>query len=204
MVYPSAGVGNIIIGGKWSNVPGVRLRAAHSSPVGAIRIYRITQNPPDKPMGYANGTGGLFKYELKADAGGVPGAILAGGVYIADPEYPEWLNRGGFPLIGFPTFPVLSKGSLYHFTITNVDADPITNYSSINFLECQPGKTNPDPNHVVELSAQGVPWRLETQRIASPFGVFYADGNKQGNGGYQLSADKLSTLAGDAYGFGGL
>lgn len=202
MLYPTTGLNNGQVGGTWNEQWDVFFKALYSSPLAAIRPYFITKNPPGK-AGYVGGTGGLFRYDLCADAVGIPGNITAVGRAVDDRQFPEWVNNGGFPLIIFPQMPLLIAGQLYHCLFTNADPDPIHNFSSLDFLISKTG-VNPDPNSGVQYRAHGGQWKVYKELIASPFGIFYANGLKQGNSGYQLSADKLSTLAGDAYGFGGL
>lgn len=132
-----------------------------------------------------------------------PSPISQGGVLLDDKQYTEFLNLGGFPLVGFPSFPLLVAGQWYHFVITNIDPDPKTNYISLDVLVGKNG-INPDPDSFVEYSDMtGKNWTKYAAMIASPFGAFYANGLKQGNSGYQLAPDG-STLAGTSYGFGGL
>lgn len=201
-LYPSLGLNNILIGGAENHRVGIAFKARFSSPLAAVRFYTINQNPVGHP-GYAGGSGGRYKYELYADAAGVPGAPLAAGVLLLDAEYTEWINLGGFPLIGFPTFPLLDKGKWYHFVVTNIDAQPTTNYISLDVM-IGVNKINPDPDSYVEYSdATGGKWTKYASMIASPFGAFYANGELQGNGGYQLSSTG-ATQCGKSYGFGKL
>lgn len=161
------------------------------------------------------------KAQLLNDNNGVPGTVFfsgwlstgsspapvsptpAAGVMLDDKQYTEFINFGGFPLVGFPSFPLLAAGKWYHFVITNLDPTPIVNYISLDVLVAK-GGVNPDPDSFVEYSdASGKNWTKYASMIASPFGAFYATGDKQGNSGYQLASDG-STQAGTNYGFGGL
>lgn len=204
MLYPASpqGLNNILIGGPENHRVGFAFRAKYASPVAAVRFYVILQNPVNH-AGYVGGTGGRYKYELCSDVNGAPGAALAAGVLLLDSEYVEFINLGGFPLIGFPTFPLLAKTKWYHFVITNIDAAPTVNYISADALIGK-NNVNPDPDSFVEYSdASGTKWTRYAIMMASPFGVFYANGELQGNGGYQLATDG-STQCGKAYGFGKL
>lgn len=200
-LYPTTGLQNGQVGGTWNEQWDVAFKAAYSSPLAAIRPYFITKNAIGK-TGYAGGTGGKLLYELCVDVAGIPGAVIATGKIVDDHQFPEWVNNGGFPLIVFPQMPLLTAGQWYHCLFTNVDPDPIHNFSSLDFLISKTG-VNPDPNSSVKYRAHGGQWKLYKELIASPFGVFYANGLKQGNSGYQLAPDG-STIAGTAYGFGGL
>lgn len=200
MLYPSTGLNNILIGGPENHQVAVGFRAKASSPLAGVRFYTINQNPANHP-GYAGGTGGRYKYELYDDAGGKPGKPLAAGVPTLDPQFTMYINLGGFPLIVFPTFPVLAAGRWYYFVITNIDVDPIHNYISADFLISKTG-SNPDPDSNVLYTAAGI-WTVYKSLIASPVGVFYANGELQGNGGYQIASDG-STMCGKSYGFGKL
>lgn len=210
MNFPTIGLGSINIGGRWLQQADVPAKALYSSPIGAIRPYYITKNPVGK-LGYVGGTGGKLQCDLCADDAGIPGHVLDTGHVVDDHQFPEWINNGGFPLILFPRAPLAVAGQWYHFKFTNVDPDPVHNYSTVDFLISKV-TLNPDPFHKVLISATGTPWKTATTKdslgnvhemMASPFGIFYANGLKQGNGGYQLAPDG-STLVGDAYGFGGL
>lgn len=208
MIYPTTGLSNGQVGGTWNEQWDVAFKAAYSSPLAAIRTNFITKNPVGK-TGYMAGTGGKIQCDVCLDSAGAPGVLLAAGHIVDDHAFPEWMNNGGYPLIVFSQMPLLIAGQWYHFLFTNEDSDPVHNFSSLDFLTSKTvvnGKiVNPDPNSKVIFRAKGYAWKAhDPELIASPFGLFYANGLKQGNGGYQLSADKLSTLAGDEYGFGGL
>lgn len=127
---------------------------------------------------------------------------LATGVLIDDKEYTEFINLGAFPLIGFPSFPLLTAGLWYHFVVTNIDKDPKTNYISLDALIGK-NNINPDADSFIEYNSNGGPWTKYPSMMASPFGAFYATGDYQGNGGYQLASDG-STQCGKSYGFGKL
>lgn len=199
---PKLGLNNIPCGGPENHRVGVGFKAHFSSPVAAIRSYRMWSG-----SGYAAGTDGRNRYEIWTDNNGKPGVPIATGFEIEDPQYPQPSNnKGGFPLIGFPSFPVLKKGNWYHFVITNIDLQPTLNWTSFNSLLAKgatPGNPgpNPDPDSFVEYDTNGV-WQKYTTMMAEPFGVFYANGELQGNGGYQV--DNGVTQCGSAYGFGKL
>jgi hypothetical protein len=207
MLYPTSGLSNGQVGGTWNEQWDAAFKVAYSSPLAAIRTNFITKNPIGK-TGYMGGTGGKLQCDLCLDAGGVPGKPLAAGRIVDDRQFPEWVNNGGYPLIVFPQMPLVVAGQWYHFLFTNVDPDPVHNFSSLDFLTSKTvvnGKiVNPDPNSKVMFRANGGAWKAHgPELIASPFALFYANGLKQGNGGYQLAPDG-STMCGEAYGFGGL
>jgi hypothetical protein len=199
---PKLGLNNITIGGDENHRVGGAFKAHFSSPLAAIRSYRMWAG-----VGYAAGNIGRYRYELCSDNAGKPGASIAVGFEIEDPQYPQPSNnKGGFPLIGFPSFPVLKKGTWYHFVMTNIDLQPTINWSSFNSLLAKgavPGTPgpNPDPDSFVEYYTNGV-WTKYPTMMAEPFGVFYANGELQGNGGYEIQNGV--TACGSAYGFGKL
>lgn len=201
MLYPTTGLNNGQVGGTWNEQWDVFFKAQYSSPLAAIRAYFIRKNPAGK-AGYAGGTGGMLQCTLCQDSAGAPGLPAAAGKVTDDRAYPEWVNNGGFPLIIFPQMPLLVAGQLYHCLFTNVDPDPVHNFSSLDFLISKTG-VNPDPNSGVQYRAQGGPWKIYKELMASPFGIFYANGLKQGNGGYALGPNGIA-MDGAAYGFGGL
>src|SRR5260370_26024063 len=144
MLYPTTGLNNGQVGGTWNEQWDIFFVAQHPSPLAAIRTYFVTKNPVGK-TGYAGGTGGILKYELCVDAAGIPGSVIAIGRMANDRQFTEWLNNGGFPLIVFPQMPLLVAGQTYHCLFTNVDPDPVHNFSSLDFLISKTG-VNPDPN----------------------------------------------------------
>jgi hypothetical protein len=198
MLYPSSGLQDINIGGPWNHRVSVRFQAQYSSPLAAIRFYEINKN-----LGYASGSGGKLRYDLCLDLAGLPaGSTLVQGVYLTDNNFTEWINAGGFPLIGFPFLPTLVKGTWYHFLLTNIDSDPVHNFVSADFLISKTG-INPDPLSSVLYDSNRSNWTIYKELIASPFSIFYANGECQGNGGYQISPSG-ATQCGMNYGFGRL
>ncbi len=185
---------------------GVGFKAHFSSPLAAARFYQMWSGP-----GYAAGTTGHNRYEIWTDNAGKPGTPIATGFQIEDPQYPQPDNdKGGFPLIGFPSFPVLVKGRWYHFVITNVDVQPLVNWTSFNSLlakgpvEGPPYGPNPDPDSFIEYDSKDGNWQKYPTMMAEPFGIFFANGELQGNGGYQVDTVKKITQCGGSYGFGKL
>lgn len=197
MLYPGKALQNINIGGPFNHRVSVRFQAQFSSSLSAIRFYEINKNP-----GYAGGTGGHIRYDICQDLAGFPGNSIASGVLLLDDNFTEWINAGGFPLIGFPLYPPLIKNKWYHFLLTNTDEDPIHNFISADFLISKTG-INPDPISSVIYDSNRADWKTYKELIASPFGIFYANGECQGNGGYQI-ATSGATLCGTEYGFGRL
>lgn len=189
MLYPIFDLNNWFVGGPYNQRVGACFQAQHGTRLAAIRIYLITQG-----TGYAAGTGGRIKYELCADNVGQLGTVLATGYVVDDPEYPEWVNAGGFPLIAFPGFPLLVKGQWYHLVLTNEDAQPTANYISVDFAyapETTPGsgvfQQNPDPTMWAWYWPAGDKLTRDNTVIPTPIGIYYANGNMQGNGGYQVT-----------------
>lgn len=199
MLYPGKALQNINIGGPFNHRVSIRFQAQHSSPLSAVRFYEINKNP-----GYAGGTGGKLRYDICPDLAGFPatGLITASGLYLSDNNTTQWLNAGGFPLIGFPLFPMLTKNTWYHFLLTNTDLNPEHNFMSADFLISKTG-INPDPISSVMYDSNRSDWTIYKGLIASPFGIFYANGECQGNGGYQISPSG-ATQCGTEYGFGRL
>jgi hypothetical protein len=192
-LFNSIGLSNVPIGGEWNFQVDIAFKAQVTSPLAAIRFYMINQG-----YGYSGGTGGRFRYELYSDNYGKPDSPLANGFLSADPQYPEWVGHGGFPIIVFPIAPVLTKGHWYHFVMTNVDSEPTINFSSADFLISSSG-SNPDSNSFVQYRSVGHSWKVAYELIASPFGVYYSDGYSWGNGGYQV--ENGVTMCGTNYGF---
>lgn len=197
MLYPGKALQNINIGGPWNHRVSIRFQAQYSSPLAAIRFYEINKNP-----GYAAGSGGHIKTDICPDLAGFPGNSMASGILSLDDNFTEWINNGGFPLIAFQLFPLLIKSKWYHFLLTNIDPDPIHNFVSTDFLISKTG-VNPDPLSSILYDSNRSNWTTYKELIASPFGIFYANGECQGNGGYQISPSG-ATLCGSNYGFGRL
>lgn len=202
MLYPIFDLNNWFIGGPYNQRVGAYVQAQHSSRLTAMRYYKINKNPSDavgRPTqgGYAGGNGGRFRYEVAEDDKanpGSPGTVIARGYETDDPEYPMYMNNGGFPLVVYPGMPLLKKGSLYHFVFTNEDASPTLNYASVDWAyskETTPGSgvftKNPDPTmRAWYWPAGNAAPTYDDTMIVTPFGIYFVDA-MQGNGGYEVT-----------------
>ena len=93
----------------------------------------------DNNGGYSGGTGGTYRVSLYSDDGTSDHFPLLGGgvasttvtINITDPDGDDsqyWLPAN------FSSPPTLTAGTIYHLVLENIDADPATNYVSINHL----------------------------------------------------------------------
>jgi hypothetical protein len=176
------GIGNMQVGGP-NGVPtrkvAYRFRAATSSNLTDIQFTQTNG------AGYWGGTGGTLEITIQSDDGtGLPsGTILA----TLAPFTP--VNIAGYwPKVALPTPLALTKGTIYHAVWRNTDADPATNYPSLNNHVMIPFETPncprfPDSDWQALLKDAGawlVPRPNGTGGFIPQFALFYADGTISG------------------------
>ena len=186
---------NIIEGGKNLNALALGFIAETAYPLEHLLSYWITKST--KP-GYNLGNGGSYKYQLCADAGGMPGAVLVETEFIVHRPTPN--GEGDFPTAVFPPV-ALTIGKQYWVVIRNVDPNPTLNWSSIDLL-IDAAVVGQTPNLKILFSGQGFAWRQPDGGIflPSPINFVFADRSIQGLPYYQIGAGG-TLLSGEAYGF---
>lgn len=121
---------NTVIGGPSGNVVDYRFQARYSSPLQAIRVFFIWSS---MKAGYNAGLGGTVQVDLLADDGSP--AHLPTGASLASTSYGNIISGNNYyPKLSFPNPVALTGGSLYHLVFTNIDADPVNNYVSLDSL----------------------------------------------------------------------
>jgi len=122
------GLGNTAVG-PFGNVVSYRIRAKHSGVLQQVLIYLI----PDHP-GYAGGTGGSMLVTLNKDDGTaahnpsstvLASYVLAGAAKLPPPDR-------YFYTVKFAAPPTLTAGTIYHLVFKNVDANPASNFISVD------------------------------------------------------------------------
>jgi hypothetical protein len=121
-----------------------RFRADHTGSLASFKTYFQFQT------GYGGGNGGsAYRVEIRADDGTANHAPLmtAAGV-LATVTWNQLAARTykNFPVIAFPTPALLTKGSIYHFVMSNLDASPATNWGSTNHFRQAPNAVPHQPD----------------------------------------------------------
>ena len=199
-VYGSGWAGdslnNYPIGGSYGRKNSFRFRADHTGSLQTLRVFWV-DNRGSSSGGYALGNGGTIKVDIQPDDGSAAhlpsGTSL--GYLINKPNLSSGVdplgNAGVFRLMTFPTAIPVVGGNLYHVVFTNVDADPVNNWISVNgivdWTTEQPQAQLPATDFSVLMNT-GSGWKegFTTDGKASinvpilDFG--YGDGGHQGNG----------------------
>lgn len=175
---------NAIVGGANARKQAYRFRAAYSSTITNAHYYTIG---PAAGAGYGGGSGGTLRLELQSDDGtGKPsGTVLATAADNVGPtSYAAVDQAFGSPYM-------VTAGVVYHLVWTNVDADPVTNYASLDLLfvdtddvPWQPLFADADWAHVEKIGAGA--WSDERgagQGTNTPIlDITYGNGSHQGMG----------------------
>jgi hypothetical protein len=109
----------------------IRFRAAYTSTLVSARFYLQGPSTP----GYGAGTGGTARFTVETDDGTAShlptGTVLATQDYVHPDTNVGWLTTWSSPAS-------LTAGTLYHIVVRNMDADPPTNWFSINCIYYEP------------------------------------------------------------------
>jgi hypothetical protein len=175
-------LGNTVIGGPWSNAASFRFRAQRSASVQGVLLYLI----PDH-IGYSAGTGGRIEVTLNADDGTPahnPSTVVLAS-YIITNALTLRPSRY-FPMLTFAAPPAIIAGQLYHIVCTNIDANPTSNYLSVDALYQQnpltPGQpTVSDTDLAVLLRYQNTGW-APRKGYTPIFQLTYTDASCDGVG----------------------
>ena len=180
---------NTVVGGQSLNAVSHRFRASGAQLV-AVRGYQIGGTH----QGYGAGTGGTWAVTVEEDDGsGMPSGRVVGSATVVHPA-------DGFPLTAIPA--ALKPGGLYHVVYRNADADPVSNYSSVDDLYLrtptsprQP--TVPDSDWATCLKTGSGPW-AERPGFSPILDLAYADGSHQGLGYMEVWVRSPRTVGGTA------
>lgn len=191
-----------------------RWRAKHSGALTAIRPFFIWSTA--KP-GYHSGTGGTIRIQLQPDDG--TDSHLPSGTVLATVTHPSPVHLVDpdaffYPLLTFPQPATVQEGQLYHLLFSNVDADPVNNWVSVNSAWQQelPGAEAPvQPTASrVDLALlaryRGSGWKVLGVPASGtgPFSGYtpileldYADGFSQGQGYMEFWRGNPKPISGD-------
>ena len=192
--FNSDTLANLNMGGQWLYTPSYRFQAAQSSTLSAIRIHLLE---PTHGPGYGGGTGGRIRVTVQTDNNGIPsGTVLATREFV-------WADSGGsnFPLFTFASPATLTAGTRYHLVFSNIDANPATNYMSINTMYVfgevpvprQPGRS--DSDYFTALMKQGSTWSVKGGYTPN-IDLTYGNGTHQGQGVIDIDTAHGSVISG--------
>ena len=188
------GLGNMQVGGPDSGAPNtsvsVRFRAEQSGALTAFRAYWLGADY----AGYGGGTGGTIRASIRTDNGGVPSSTV---LAFVDHVRPSAL----FPLLKFSSPATVTAGNVYHLVFTNIDPDPVENFSSINLSwvsgsVLSPRQPNtPDADYAALRRFGTDPWSLEGQ-YTPIIDLTYGNGLHQGKGYMEVEHPTPAIIAG--------
>ncbi len=193
---------NTRIGGPFQTTTSFGFRATHSGLLASVRLYVIWSS---SSSGYNGGTGGSLLVRIQPDDG--TSRHRPSGETLASYTHTDPMNKGSFPLLTFPSPVQLRKGSIYHVVITNPDADPVSNYVSVNSLwmrkgliPCQPTLADPDWFQLLGSRTNPGSWtNISTGQSDSYTPILelnYMDGFSDGVGYMEVWSENPRTVSG--------
>jgi hypothetical protein len=169
-----------------------RFRAGTTSTITSVRFAQRGGSV------YSGGTGGKMRVSIQTDARGQPsGTVLGSATYEPGNPSQAWANYDAVTL----SAPV-TKGQLYHVVFENTDADPATNYISVNELFVYGPTLTPrqpalaDADYAV-LYARTSDWAVQ-DNFTADMDVAYADGSHDGVAYIQNMTEYYGTISGGA------
>lgn len=174
------GLANFEVGKVPGRTVSIRFRAEHGGVLGQVRLFfKFAKGK----SGYQSGNGGKILIQVESDDGSaqhLPSGVVLASVLVADPL------AEAFPLLSFAQPATLAAGDLYHLVLANVDAQPETNWVSIDDLYnqadtpgMQPGVS--DTDFALLTAEDGTPWHVN--HAHTPIvDIHYQDGFVQGQG----------------------
>lgn len=195
-------LGNTRVGSDAQIKVAYRVRAEHTGHVESASFYLVGGE------GYSAGNNGDILVQIRTDDPshpGFPSSTVLGSALLTSPlgtnDGRHTVSFSSTPIAepsDLTTLPFLELGGIYHLVFTNVDADPVTNYVSVDcslkkapaLPEIQPGIAQADL--AVTMSKNGLPWELRTnatQDIYTPiYELHFWNSAVQGRA-YQLGAE---------------
>ena len=195
--FSADALANTVVGGPSGNVVSYRFQAKYATPLKGFRVFFIWSST--KP-GYASGLGGTIKVDLMADDNSP--AHLPTGTSLASTSYGNIIPQDNYyPELTFPTPVALQGGSLYHLVFTNIDADPVDNYISLDslFTNAQTAPMQPvlaDANAAVLVKSGTGAWKLR-QGYTPTLELDFTTGS-QGNGYMEIWSTNPKTISGSS------
>jgi hypothetical protein len=195
--FSADSLANTVVGGPSGNVVSYRFQARYTTPLRAFRVFFIWSATHS---GYGAGVGGVMRADLMADDG--TAAHLPKGPVLASTTYgPVITHQDFYPEIRFPQPVALKGGGLYHLVFTDVDADPVANYVSLDTLytDAQTAPMQPviaDAAFAVLFRTASGPWTL--RQGYTPTLELDFDTGSQGNGYMEVWSTNPKTISGRA------
>ena len=132
---------------------------------------------------YSGGTGGKFQISVQADAAGVPsGTVLASASYSPGNPSGDWTT---YDVVSFSSPATLTRGTRYDIVFQNVDANPTSNYFSVNELFVYGATMTPrqpafaDADYAVLAANSAGSWSVQGKYTAD-MDLTYANGTHDG------------------------
>ena len=132
---------------------------------------------------YSGGTGGKFQISVQADAAGVPsGTVLASASYSPGNPSGDWTT---YDVVSFSSPATLTRGTRYDIVFQNVDANPTSNYFSVNELFVYGATMTPrqpafaDADYAVLAANAAGSWSVQGKYTAD-MDLTYANGTHDG------------------------
>jgi hypothetical protein len=164
------------IGGSSAQSVAVRFRAEQSSALNSIRVYDMgTQS------GYGAGTGGAIRVTVQTNGG----SDRPSGTALATLTYVPADAPGRLLTFGSPA--TLTAGTIYHVVFENIDANPGSNWSSIDNLYVYNQTYSPIQPKWADslftlLNKRGTGAWSVYSRYTPIIDIAYANGQHQGQG----------------------
>ncbi len=191
---------NTRVGGPYGTSVSCRFRASTTGTLTGFRKFLIW-DPVNS--GYNAGTGGTIRFQLWTDDGSaahLPGSLISNAQL--DSVNPPTNGGGYYPQLMFMTPPSVTAGTLYHLVITNVDADPVNNYISVDDLWTDGALTPAQPTvadldwSLLEKSTGGSGSWVLRQCFLPTLELFYSNGNVQGRGWMEVWVSNPKAISG--------
>lgn len=195
--FSADSLANTVVGGPTGNVVSYRFQARYGTLLRAFRVFFIWSATHS---GYGAGVGGVMRADLMADDG-TPAHLPKGPVLASATYGPVITHQDFYPEITFPQPVALRGGGLYHLVFTDVDADPVANYVSLDTLytDAQTAPMQPviaDAAFAVLFRTATGPWTL--RQGYTPTLELDFDTGSQGNGYMEVWSTNPKTISGRA------
>jgi hypothetical protein len=193
---------NTRVGGPYGTSVSCRFRASTTGTLTGFRKFLIWGSGN---TGYNAGTGGTIRFQLWTDDGTsahLPGTMISNAQ--VDSVAPPSNGGGYYPQLTFTTPPSVTAGTLYHLVITNVDADPVNNYVSVDDLWTDGALTPAQPTvadvdwALLQKSTSGSGSWVLRQCFLPTLELFYSNGNAQGRGWMEVWVSQPKRISGSA------
>lgn len=198
-------LGNITLGYAYNDSCNrqysIRMRANHTGVLRSIRPFFIWDY---SRIGYHAGNGGTIQIQVLADDGSSSHFPSGNAIASLTVLHPVNDSIGFYPLLTFPAPPALVAGQIYHLVFTNVDADPASNWVSLDcawmwYAATPLQPTLPDSDLAILERCPAGSWSLYKRgtSTATPcLQLEYADGAIQGQGYIEFYSQNPKPISG--------